>query len=400
MKFWQLNMEETEFDLQGDEILLSSSPGFFEHDILSECLRRDFSKTFGLFTYLIENMILHGKVIQGLFMDFSAFAVKQSFENFLSQIGISQADRDFIYYANVSEFSSASNEQIALAKRVIESDYGEAFIIKHITVMLQSARYQNGTPVFDLKDPDPTQLTPYTWSDHMWAYANGINYGIYDDLYLQLYGFVLSHIEQKYKFTVEELYKTICGSVASDLSALCLVGKPIRLDIPPITSLVLNRVNRPTEIGEVVLELRHKMKPARMALRNLRECCQSEDTSIRESIDALRHYRYIMSELSKSYGAVPISMSVWSDLLEFLPKDLSDALDKADFEPRKLIQSFINSKAKELVRNVKLRHFDFLFSMKKEVLDIISHGRLVNKVFGYSPTEEDWQQLQFAYPKV
>ena len=376
---------------QGDEILLSSLPHLPDEDLFGKAFRVDFAGTFALFIYWLENLILSEKVIQGLQMDFAAIVVKRNFENFLSQIDIAPSQREFIYFADLTVSDHVPfDPRVILNSRPTEPYH----IIKYIVPMLLSLSDEGGTPLIDLEEPDPTLVPLHSFGDHFWAIENSVSYGIYDSIYSYMYRLALSKVEKKYSFTVRELYKAACDAIATDLNELWLVGKPVRVQIPPITSMVLGKVSRPAEIGEAVLEYRDKMKPARTALRDLKQLCAAGDTSVRESLQALRRYRYIMSELSREYGSVPISMSSWSDLLEVIPEDLSNALDQTDFDPKRLLASFLNRKAKQLIRRIKLRHFDFFFSLKKEVSKISTHDRLINKVFGYSPTEYDWRQFE------
>ncbi len=373
----KLGRNTPHFTASKDDIVLSSMT-YFDNKGLEPALAKDFVRFFPTFVYLIENLVLHEKVILALFLDFSYPAVYGSLKNFLEFIDIPKNERDFIYVSDVNKDNFIYDEGKVKEQR--DKPFSK-IMMQYVLPFFYVNKFE-GKPIIDLQDPDVTSIPFHCLVDHSWSVGNNLNYALPHGIYNDIYESAVNSIAQKYKFTAKEIYERLKDILKDSIDPLSLLGKPVSLNIPPITTIVLDKVDKPSQIGQEILSLRSELAKSHTALKEMRDCAMSKHTTIKDSLETLKNYQNIMDQLSKNRVPNNLKISSWTDLITNLPKDVSDGISTDDFDYRNIVKSLINKPADYLIKKLKLKDFSFFFNIHSQIFNLKETSGLIKKVFG------------------
>jgi hypothetical protein len=181
--------------------------------------------------------------------------------------------------------------------------------------------------------------------------------------------------------TLMDAYYQLSKTLKNDIELLINRGRKIDLFIPPVPAILLNKVSKPEEIGEELLNMRRQFSKARENFREYMEKIQDDNSTLRQSLNASKSLGKQLKELTRPYDKRDItSMVHWDDLIDIIPENLTEvSLERLTI---KEILKTLGIPLKLIINKIKMRNVVHLFRLKKEFLEICNYNNLVRKVFG------------------
>ena len=186
-----------------------------------------------------------------------------------------------------------------------------------------------------------------------------------------------------------QAYSIMSKAMSSEIEELQKVRGTESIVIPPIPSMILRKIDKPSQIIEELLSLRNKFKKVRDAFREYLFLINGKDVELKKSLSALSDFKKICDELSRTYDRRGVALiSEWRDATDLLPKELSD-VDSEDFDPKSIIKFLLGKPLSWVIQRIKRRKVLPLFGMKREFYNLTDHAELIRKIWRYEITKRE-----------
>ena len=165
-----------------------------------------------------------------------------------------------------------------------------------------------------------------------------------------------------------------------------LIGNIREPVIPPVTTLILSKINSPAEFLDELLQLREKFRPLRSRTTELKNLAGS-DVPMGEWLNDYQSLTNEISQLAKGYGDVHSRIEVSKiDPREYFT--LAAKLDESvlfSFDIKKLVGLGLD----RIVQLIKRRRIQPLPSLRNRLARVGKMSPLIEKVFGVSVGDAD-----------
>ena len=107
--------------------------------------------------------------------------------------------------------------------------------------------------------------------------------------------------KRKISSNIYHAYCSLSKATMEEIESLQSLRSPIKIFIPPIMSVVLDKVSSPKDIPKLILEMRENSQKIRENFNNYEETIKSENSTLKESIKAAHELQAINRSLSDAY---------------------------------------------------------------------------------------------------
>lgn len=187
-----------------------------------------------------------------------------------------------------------------------------------------------------------------------------------------------------FKSILMDAYSQLSKGLERDIKLLKEQGRKIDLFIPPITAVMLDRVSRPEDIAEELLNMRKKFTSTRNAFKEYAEKIMDDSLSLKESMNALSSLDRQLNEITKPYELKNVAMLAhWKDLIDIIPDKLRETKWE-DLNVKAVSKLLLGLPLELLMNKLRMKETVHLFRLRREFLEISDYNKLVEKVFGKS----------------
>jgi len=203
--------------------------------------------------------------------------------------------------------------------------------------------------------------------------------------------------KRKISSNIYNAYSSLSKATKEEIESLKSLGSPIKIFIPPIMSVVLDKVSSPKDIPKLILEMREDSQKIRENFNNYEETIKKENSTLKESIKAAHELQAINQSLADVYGKKDI-INLKEFVNTLIPKEIWD-IDKEDLDFKNFTSFFLKGPVEFLIRRIKNRAIMYLIDLKTKFLEIKQYGNLIKKIWDYDLNYEDLKKWESYWKK-
>ena len=182
----------------------------------------------------------------------------------------------------------------------------------------------------------------------------------------------------------KKLYVKACNVLYEETKIMREMGRPIRLFIPPITSLILAELmsdNLDVSLADLIFKYRKRFKKFRRYFNEIDKIIKDEDLSQQKAMEAIKKVSKNINALSTAYPNIDETylssgLSIGNIVGSiFEPKNILA-------DPSKIIKELISLPIRKLYSRFSLRNSYILFSLINKHNNLKSMARLIEEFIG------------------
>ena len=201
----------------------------------------------------------------------------------------------------------------------------------------------------------------------------------------------------KIRSNIYNAYSSLSKATEEEFESLKSLGSPIKIFIPPIMSVVLDKVSSPKDIPKLILEMREDSQKIRENFYDYEETIKDENSSLKESVKAAHELQAINKSLANVYDKKDI-INIKEFANTLIPKKIWD-IDKEDLDFKNFTSFLLKEPLESLSRRIKNRSIMYLIDLKNKFLEIKQYGNLIKKIWDYDLTYEDINKWEGFWKK-
>jgi len=203
--------------------------------------------------------------------------------------------------------------------------------------------------------------------------------------------------KSKISSIIYDAYSTLSKATMNEIELLKSSGSPIKIFIPPIMSVILDRASSPKDILDLILEMRKNSQKIRSNFKNYEETIKSEHSTLKENIKAVHELQAINQSLTDAYQKRDI-INIAEFLNSLIPKKIWE-VNKEDLDFKNISSLLLKEPLESLARRIKIRGIMYLIDLKSKFLEIKQYGYLIKKIWDYELTYEDIKKWETCWKK-
>jgi len=192
-------------------------------------------------------------------------------------------------------------------------------------------------------------------------------------------------------------YNVLSKATMNEIELLKSLGSPIKIFIPPIMSVILDRASLPKDIPDLILEMRKNSQKIRSNFKHYEETIKSEHSTLKENIKAVHELQAVNRNLTDAYQKRDI-INVAEFLNSLIPKRIWE-VNKEDLDFKNITSLLLKEPLESLSRRIKNRGIMYLIDLKSKFLEIKQYGNLIKKIWDYELTYEDMKKWETYWKK-
>lgn len=196
-------------------------------------------------------------------------------------------------------------------------------------------------------------------------------------------------------------YSSLSKAAKKEIQSLKSVGSFVKIFIPPIMAVILDRITYPKEIPTAIMEMRNKSEKTRMTFKEYEETIKNENISLKESIKAANELASINHRISHSFDKKD-TLNIKELINNLIPSNIWEP-NKDDIDFKSLLSIFLKEPIESLSRRIKNRGVMYLIDLKSKYLEIKKYSQLIKKVWNYDLDDNDiakWEKYSAKYSEL
>jgi hypothetical protein len=196
-------------------------------------------------------------------------------------------------------------------------------------------------------------------------------------------------------------YSSLSKATKDEIKSLKSLGAAIKIFIPPIMSIILDKATLPKDIPSLILEMRKSSQKIRDNFKYYEETIKRNGTSLKESVKAAHELQAINKSLSEVYKRREI-INIKEFINTLIPKKIWD-INKEDLDFKSITSFLLKEPIEALSRRLKNRGIMYFIDLKSKYLEIKQYGDLIKKIWNYDLTYTDknkWETYWIKYDNL
>ena len=176
----------------------------------------------------------------------------------------------------------------------------------------------------------------------------------------------------------------------SDVETLKQIGVPIKFYIPPLLSLVLEKVTKGAEFGEAVWDVRDEFRQVRSLISKYGILFQDTSQPLKVLLETRRKIFRDIELLSKSFEKSDrTGFKEWADVLDTIPDILKD-VEMGNIPKATVIAKLLALPIEQLRSIILKRRYSSLFKTRRDFYNITDYANLLDKAM--LPYQRKWER--------
>lgn len=189
---------------------------------------------------------------------------------------------------------------------------------------------------------------------------------------------------------INRSYRDLTRGIDERLGALRAKGRPVPIFIPPIAAIVMSDARNQDSVGRVALDFRDNLAPHRKAFTEYERVIRDDDVPIEDSVRAAeRLQRSLDSLITEKHSRELLAISDWRDVVG-AGAGVAEGATKGGVLG--VLGSLLGKPLQAVDRALQRREVMYMTVISDRFMKIRGYGRLVEKIFGVSPTENEYER--------